>query len=266
MNNSPISLIITGAAGRMGKAITNLALEDDNFNLVALVERTDHTSSLSALFCPVYDNVENAFKDFAHINAVVIDFTAPENTMNVAKAAAEFGIAHVIGTTGLNDEQKAELATYATKNKVFFSPNMSVGINVILKVLPELVKMLGDEYDIEMVELHHNKKKDSPSGTAIRLAESLADAKEWKLNEVANYHREGIIGERPQKEIGVQTIRGGDVVGVHTMYFMGPGERIELTHQAHSRENFAKGALRAAKWIANQNSGKLYSMEDVLKV
>lgn len=142
---------------------------------------------------------------------------------------------------------------------------MSVGVNVLLELLPELVQMLGPDYDLEMVELHHNRKKDSPSGTALRLAESLASARDWDLKDVACYHREGIIGERPKKEIGVQAIRGGDVVGVHTVYFMGPGERIEVTHHAHSRENFAQGALRAASWLPGQPGGKVYAMGDILK-
>ena len=127
-----------------------------------------------------------------------------------------------------------------------------------------VARMLGEQHDVEMVELHHSRKKDSPSGTALKLAECLAEAKGWNLPEVACYHREGIIGERPHKEIGLQTLRGGDVVGGHTVYFMGPGERIEVTHQAHSRENFAGGALRAARWLAGQKPGKLYSMRDVL--
>ena len=147
---------------------------------------------------------------------------------------------------------------------MLWAPNMSVGINVLLRVLPELVRLLGENYDMEMVELHHKMKKDAPSGTAIKLAQCLAEARKWDLDAVGRYCRQGIIGERPQEEIGVQTIRGGDVTGVHTVYFMGPGERVEVTHQAHSRENFAQGALRAAKWLADKQPGQLYSMADVL--
>jgi len=137
-------------------------------------------------------------------------------------------------------------------------------VHALTKNLPELINILGEEYDLEMVELNHNKKKDSPSGTAMRLAECLAKAKNWDLDAVANYHREGMIGERPKEEIGIQTIRGGDVVGVHTVYAMGPGERIEVTHHAHSRETFAAGALRAAYWLAGREAGKLYSMSDMI--
>ncbi len=258
-------IIVAGAGGRMGTTIVNLILENSDLELIAVLERESQLSKISHLPCPAFSNPEEAFKAFQNSDVVVIDFTSPENTMNLAKLATTYKVSHVIGTTGLDEEQKQTLENLAKDNKIFFSPNMSVGINVLLKVLPELTRLLGDNYDVEMVELHHNKKKDSPSGTALRLAECLADAKEWDLNEVANYHREGIIGERPKKEIGVQTIRGGDVVGVHTMYFMGPGERIEVTHQAHSRENFAQGSLRAARWIISQNTGKLYDMSHVLE-
>ncbi len=257
-------VIVAGASGRMGATIINLIMENQQLELVAALDRPSQLEKLASLSCPIFSDVEEAFSAFANQNAVVIDFTSPENTMQVSKIAEKYKIAHIIGTTGINDEEKMILAEYAKTNKVFLSPNMSVGVNVLLKILPELTKLLGEAYDVEMVELHHNKKKDSPSGTAIRLAECLAEAKGWDLPEVANYHREGIIGERPKNEIGVQTIRGGDVVGVHTMYFMGPGERIEVTHQAHSRENFAQGALRAALWIGNQECGKLYDMNDVL--
>ncbi len=262
MQNTKV--IVAGASGRMGTTIVNFVTANPQCELIAALDRESQLSKLSSLDCPIFSDIESAFKEFANQNAVVIDFTSPENTMQLAKFADKYKISHVIGTTGISQEDKNILQEYAKTNKVFLSPNMSVGINVLLRILPQLTKLLGENYDIEMVELHHNKKKDSPSGTALRLAECLAQAKDWELDEVANYHREGIIGERPQKEIGVQTIRGGDVVGVHTMYFMGPGERIELTHQAHSRENFAQGALRAALWINDKKAGKLYDMNDVL--
>ena len=258
-----IKIIITGAAGRMGSTLVNLILESNDLELVGLIERKETLDKLSHLGIRKSTSIEEIFKENANTNVVVIDFTSPENTINTAYLAEKYKIAHVIGTTGLSADQKEILTTLSQTNKIFFSPNMSIGINVLLKVLPQLTKMLGMDYDVEMVELHHNKKKDSPSGTALRLAECLADAKNWKLDEVANYHREGIIGERPKEEIGIQTIRGGDVVGVHTMYFMGAGERIEVTHQAHSRENFAQGALRAAKWINAQPLGKLYEILDM---
>ena len=195
--------------------------------------------------------------------AVVVDFTAPEVSLATARSVAKFGAAHVIGTTGFTNEQKQELAKLAESCRMFWAPNMSIGVNVLLKVLPELTRALGEKYDIEMVELHHNRKKDSPSGTALRLGECLAEARGWDLNDVRCSARDGIIGERPKAQIGIQAIRGGDVVGVHTVYFMGPGERIEVTHQAHSRETFAQGALRAAAWLCGQQPGRLYGMQDI---
>ena len=257
-----LSVVVMGASGRMGTTIANLALEQ-GLSLAAVVERPEKLGALAHWGCLSGSDPEIVFPQVP--GAVVIDFTAPEASLCNARCAAKNGNPIVIGTTGFTAEQKEELDAIAKTGAVFWSPNMSVGVNVLLELLPELVQMLGPDYDLEMVELHHNRKKDSPSGTALRLAECLASARDWKLEEVGCYHREGIIGERPKKEIGVQTIRGGDVVGVHTVYFMGPGERIEVTHQAHSRENFAQGALRAAIWMANQKAGKVYAMSDILK-
>ena len=255
------SIVVTGAFGRMGKTISELVRTDDSCVLAGLLERGDLLGKLGPQDCPVGAVAVDVLPKAP--GAVVIDFTAPEASLATARVAAELGNPMVIGTTGLNEDQKAELAALAKQTPLFWAPNMSIGVNVLLKVLPELTRLLGEQYDVEMVELHHNRKKDSPSGTALKLAECLANAKDWNLPDVACYHREGIIGERPKKEIGVQTIRGGDVVGVHTVYFMGPGERIEVTHQAHSRETFAQGAIRAAKWLQKQPAGKLYGMQDI---
>ena len=254
------SLVIMGATGRMGSTIANLALEQ-GMTLAAVLERPEKVAELKHWGCLTGSDPEQVLPQVP--GAVIIDFTAPEATMHTARCAARFGNPMVIGTTGLNADQKKEVDVLAQSTPLFWSANMSLGVNVLLELLPDLVKMLGPDYDLEMVELHHNRKKDSPSGTALRLAECLAEARDWKLEDVGCYHREGIIGERPKKEIGVQAIRGGDVVGVHTVYFMGPGERIEVTHQAHSRENFAQGALQAARWLPTQTSGKVYSMKDI---
>ncbi len=260
-NKMATSVIISGACGRMGKTLVELVLANDEFELVGLLEHADYAHLVPKYDCLVSSKAEEMFSKLG--GAVVIDFTSPESSLSMAKLAAEHGVLMVIGTTGFTEEQKAELANYAKRTPIFWAPNMSIGVNVLLKVLPELTQMLGEDYDIDMVELHHNKKKDSPSGTALKLAECLAEARNWDLGEVACYHREGIIGERPKKELGIQTIRGGDIVGVHTMYFMGAGERIEVTHQAHSRETFAQGALRAAKWLVNQNAGVVYNMQNI---
>lgn len=254
-------LIIMGAAGRMGRTIAALAGDDAQYAVAALVDRAEALPGLRDAADIVTDNLKTALDQCP--DAVIIDFTAPAVSMETARTAAASGHAVVIGTTGLTAEQKAELAELAQRTPLFWSSNMSVGINVLYKVLPELTRALGDKYDIEMVELHHNRKKDSPSGTALSLGECLAEARGWQLPEVRCSARDGIIGERPKAQIGIQAIRGGDVVGVHTVYFMGPGERIEVTHQAHSRDTFAQGALRAAAWLRGRCAGRLYGMQDI---
>ncbi|MCC8193297.1 MAG: 4-hydroxy-tetrahydrodipicolinate reductase [Deltaproteobacteria bacterium] len=256
-------IIVMGAAGRMGTTVTRLVREDPS---LALAGRVDLASRLDELApveeCTDSDDVRVVL-DHAG-KAVIIDFTAPAYSVATAKIAADKGAAQVIGTTGFSELELAELKHCAAKTPIFWSPNMSVGVNVLLKILPELARLLGEDYDMEMVEIHHNKKKDSPSGTALRLAEAMVAARGWDLNDTARCQREGLVGERPHKEMGLLAVRGGDVVGVHTAYFLGHGERIEVTHHAHSRENFAQGALRAAKWLAGRKAGKLYSMEDML--
>ena len=257
-----ISVIVMGAAGRMGQSLVRALRADASFSLMGVVECEEKMAEIASCGCRVAMDVSVLLRD--EPKAVILDFTAPLSSLATARAAARTGASHVIGTTGFSGEEKAELAKIAEKTPLFWSPNMSVGINVLLKLLPDLTRLLGPGYDIEIMEIHHNQKKDAPSGTALRLAECLAEARNWSLAESACCRREGVIGERPVKQIGMQTLRGGDVVGVHTVYFMGPGERIELTHQAHSRENFTDGALRAASWMHGRAPGKLYSMQDML--
>ena len=250
-------IVIIGAAGRMGRTIRRLAEEEGNFIIAGLVDREESLASLQEGAIPVGRSL-----GAQAAGAVAIDFTAPEASMATAAMAAEMSVPLVIGTTGFSEAQKAELLALAQKTPLFWSANMSVGINVLMRFLPELARALGPAYDMEMVEIHHGRKKDAPSGTALALGEKLAESRGWELSEVRCSARDGIIGARPQKEIGIQAVRGGDVVGVHTVYFLGPGERIEVTHQAHSRENFAGGALRAARWLCGRKPGRLYSMED----
>lgn len=259
-----VNIVLTGANGRMGQMIYSLLKADSRFNVAALVAQSSELVEVKERTgFEAFDNLDKALEGLD--NPVIIDFTSPAASLEFARIAARRGAAHVIGTTGLDESQKAELAELAKQTRILWSPNMSLGVNVLLKLLPELTRMLGENYDVDVLEIHHNKKKDSPSGTALRLAEALAEGKGWDLKDSACYHREGIIGERPKKEIGLQTLRGGDVVGVHTIYFMGPGERIEVTHQAHSRENFAQGAIRAARWLSGRKPGKLYSINDILE-
>jgi 4-hydroxy-tetrahydrodipicolinate reductase len=196
---------------------------------------------------------------------VVIDFSAPEATLAHSRAVADHRRAMVIGTTGLNEAQLQELRSLAGRVPCVFSPNMSVGVNLIYKVIGEMARTLGDDYDIEVIEAHHRLKKDAPSGTALKIADVLARAVNRELDEVGVYARKGLIGERKNKEIGIQTIRAGDIVGDHTVLFGGMGERIEVTHRASSRDTFARGALRAAQWVVKQPAG-LYDMMDVLNL
>ena len=257
------SVIIFGAAGRMGNTLCTLATNMEKYSLAGIVD-TAFATQKSTWACPAAASLPELIPQVAEKRPVIIDFSAPAASVENARIAAAHNIPLVIGTTGLSEEHKTSLDQYAAATPLFWSPNMSLGVNVLLRVLPQLVRLLGEDYDLEIMEIHHNRKKDSPSGTALRLAECLAEARDWNLTDTACYHREGIIGERPKKEIGLQTLRGGDVVGVHTVYCLGPGERIEINHQAHSRENFAQGALRAAAWLREQKPGVLYSMADML--
>ena len=169
----------------------------------------------------------------------------------------------MIGTTGLTNEERDAVRDLPRTAPVLLAPNMSVGVNVLFKVLADVSRILGDDYDVEIVEAHHNQKKDAPSGTAVRMAQIIAESLRRDLDAVAVYERKGMIGARPPKEIGIQTLRAGDIVGEHNVLFGGMGERLEFIHRAHSRDNFARGALRAAKWIAGRKAG-FYDMQDVL--
>jgi len=207
--------------------------------------------------------IEEGFEAVVDKGDVIIDFTFHKATMEFARIASAHKRAMVIGTTGLSAENLEELKALSVTFPCVQAPNMAVGVNVLFKLAAKTASVLGDEYNIEIVELHHNKKKDAPSGTALKLAEMAASGVNRDLEKVGVYERKGIIGERTVEEIGVQTVRGGDIVGEHTIYFAGPGERIEITHRAHSRDNFAQGAAKAAAWVADKEPG-MYNMFDVL--
>ncbi len=254
-------IIVAGARGRMGSAITELARQDREISLRAVLEHPQRLQELEYLECAKEQDVEKVVSESA--GAVIIDFTAPDVTMQNLQAAEAKGNPLVIGTTGFSQQQQEELNQAARHLPIFMAPNMGVGINVLLQFLPKLAELLGPDYDVEISEIHHKYKKDAPSGTAVRLGQVLGQSKGWEEEDFLRYSREGIIGERPKKEIGVQTLRGGDVVGEHTVHFFGPGERIDVTHRVHSRNTFAQGAIRAAKWIRSKNPGKIYSMSDL---
>lgn len=260
MNQDITKIILVGANGRMGRAIRNLIDSMPGYILSGAVENSAFMGELGNLNCPVADNLEQILQQ---AEGVIIDFTQPNVAMNSARIASAHKKPVVIGTTGLSRTQKEELEKLAEKSPILCSSNMSIGVNVLLQFLPRLAKNLGPDYDVEIVEIHHGRKKDSPSGTALMMGEELARARDWDFQTCKKTCREGIVGERPKEQIGIQAVRGGDVAGVHTVYFLGPGERIEVTHQAHTRENFAMGALTAAKWLRNQNAGKLYTVQDI---
>jgi 4-hydroxy-tetrahydrodipicolinate reductase len=193
----------------------------------------------------------------------VIDFSSPESTMDTLNLAAKLGKAVVIGTTGFSPEQKKEIQDLCRKIRCVMAPNMSIGVNVLFKMVYDMAKILGDAYDVEIVEAHHKFKKDAPSGTAVRISEIIADSLGRDLGEVGVYGRKGITPGRSPKEIGIHTVRAGDIVGDHRVMFGGMGETLEISHHAQSRETFARGSIRAAQWVVSQPPG-LYDMQDVL--
>jgi 4-hydroxy-tetrahydrodipicolinate reductase len=255
-----LGIVVTGAAGRMGAALIAAVRDSPDLRLAAVTERLgNRLVGQTVESAPVYASLAEAL-DGAR---AVIDFTTAEASMAHAKVCAARGVALVLGTTGLSAEQKGEIAVLAKQTAIVMAPNMSVGVNVLFRIAAEVAQVLGEEYDVEIVETHHRLKKDAPSGTALRLAEVVADALQLDPAKDLVKSRDGNIGERPRRVIGVQTLRGGDVVGDHTVFYLGQGERIELTHKATSRGNFAQGALRAARWVVRQPPG-LYDMQDVL--
>jgi 4-hydroxy-tetrahydrodipicolinate reductase len=263
-----IKAIVTGAAGRMGSRISNILSTTEGFALGGALEKKGHAqvgqdaggpAGIPATGVKITDDLSAALAG----GDVLIDFTFPEASMGHIKACAALGKPMVIGSTGFSKDQLTEVATLVAKAPCVLSPNMSVGVNVCFKVLADLAKILGPEFDPEIVEWHHRLKKDAPSGTAVRMGEVVAKALGRDYQKAARYHREGMTGVRTNEEIGMQTVRGGDIVGEHTVYFIGMGERIELTHRAHTRDMFARGAVRAARWIVGKRPG-LYDMQDVL--
>jgi 4-hydroxy-tetrahydrodipicolinate reductase len=207
--------------------------------------------------------VENDLQRCLNDGDVVIDFTNHTASMEHLKTVAAHCKSIVIGTTGFSGEEQDQIKDLSRGAKCVLSPNMSVGVNIMFNVIASVARILGHDYDMEIVEAHHRLKKDAPSGTALKMARILAGSVGRDLNKTAVYHREGMIGERTREEIGVQTVRAGDIVGEHTVMFAGVGERLEITHRAHNRDNFARGAIMAAKWLVRQPCG-LYDMGDVL--
>src|SRR5210317_295146 len=261
-------VIIAGAGGRMGRRIGYMVNEHPELQVAAGFERPENPGvgkDLGELggYGANGVKVANDLEKVIEKGDVIIDFTFHEATMKIARQAAEKNKAMVIGTTGLSQENLQELAELCKNFPCVQAPNMAVGVNVLFKLAAKVASILGNDYDMEIVEAHHRMKKDAPSGTAMKLGEVMAQAVGRDIDNVGVFARHGIIGERTDKEIGLQTIRAGDIVGEHTVYFAGAGERLELTHRAHSRDNFARGATLAADWVVKQPNG-MYTMFDVL--
>ncbi len=263
-----VRIAVAGAAGKMGGRIIHVVVNSDQAELAAALEAPGHPAvgRPVAEVCGVPGASGNVGDDpeAAAQNAdVLISFTAPEASLQHAQACRKHHKALVVGTTGFDPQQRQELEAAAQDIPLLVAPNMSVAMNLMFKLVGMVARVLGEDYALELVEAHHDQKKDAPSGTAVKLLEELAHARGWKLEEVCTHGRQGLVGARPKHEIGVSVIRGGDIVGDHTVLYIGHGERLEITHRAHSRDTFAHGALRAALWLARRQPG-LYDMQDVL--
>ncbi len=263
-----LKVIVSGVAGKMGSTILRRVLMDSSMKLSGALEEKNHPwigkdagnvigfEKTGVIITEANDSLSGD---------VIIDFTTKLATLALLNVAVKNKMAMVIGTTGLDDEDKKKILESSKTIPIVFSPNMSIGINILYLLLMKAVELLGDEYDAEVIEVHHRYKKDAPSGTALALAEVIARTMGTDLKRAGVFARKGMIGERKKGEIGIQTVRAGDIVGEHTVLFATEGERIEFTHRATSRDNFARGAIRAAKWVVHQKPG-LYSMQDVLGI
>lgn len=261
-------LAITGAAGRMGRTLAQAIAAQDSVELTAAFERDGAAeigsdagaiAGIGNLGVSISNDIEKACGQFD----VLIDFTIADATEKHIEICRAAGKKLIVGTTGLSESQRAALYAAGEDIAIVFAPNYSVGVNVAFKLAATAAGILGDDYDVEIIEAHHRFKVDAPSGTALGLGEAVAGALGRDLAKVARHGREGITGERDDKTIGFHAIRGGDIVGEHTVVFAGMGERIELTHRSQSRMNFAVGAVRAASWIADYDRG-VFTMQDVL--
>jgi 4-hydroxy-tetrahydrodipicolinate reductase len=263
-----IRIAVAGAAGRMGRTILEVCRDTEGVSIGAAIEHPDspvlgtdagEMAGIGAQGVTVVPDIREVFDDFD----VLIDFTLAEAVLANVKSCRGAGKRMVIGTTGLDAAQKAAIESAAGDIAVVFTPNMSIGVNLVFKLTQLAARIIGADTDIEIIEAHHNQKKDAPSGTAVRLGEIIASELGRDLKDCAVYGREGHTGVRDPRAIGFETIRAGDIVGEHTVMFASSGERVEITHKASSRKTFANGAVRAARWIMDREPG-LYDMQDVL--
>jgi 4-hydroxy-tetrahydrodipicolinate reductase len=264
---SKIKVVIAGCTGRMGKVLLECVEQSNDFTLHAALEHeemfvgTDASTFGGKKDVLITSSIETALRGAD----VLIDFTRPEGTLHHLEVCQQLGVNIVVGTTGFSAQQKAALGAAAQKIGVVFAPNMSVGVNLVFKLLETASRVLSHGYDIEIIEAHHRHKVDAPSGTALGLGEVVARTLGRDLDKCAVYGREGVTGERDPSTIGFATVRGGDIVGDHTVLYAGIGERIEITHKASSRATFALGALRAARFLKANPAG-MYDMQDVLSL
>ena len=265
-NPVSIRIVVAGAGGRMGGRIIHQIVSSDDLSLSGALERegfeglggdAGRRAGCGELGVGLTSDSSSLSGD------VLVSFAIPEASVAHVRLAAEKGMAAVVGTTGFSDAQREEIAGFGERIACVVAPNMSVGVNVTFRLIEEAARLLGDAYDVEVMEVHHNQKVDAPSGTAVRMGEILSNVTGKKYPEDAVFHREGHTGIRPEGVIGMQTLRGGDVPGEHTVYFFGMGERVEITHRAGSRDNFAAGAVRAVRWVAKKSPG-VYGMAEVL--
>ena len=261
-------IIVDGACGRMGKIIIQGVVQQDDMQIVGAIEYPEHSqigqdagevAGVGTLGVPVSRDLPAILDQ----GDVVIEFTTPSATLEHLREVVDAGKRMVIATTGYTEEELAQVRELAAQISCVMAPNMSLGINVLLQAIQVVAKALGDDYEVEVIEAHHIHKADAPSGTALRIAEVLAETLGRNLPEVGVYGRHGMIGERPKKEIGIHAIRGGDIAGDHTVLFAGVGERLEITHRAATPEAFARGAIRAARWVMDAPKG-LHDIGEVL--
>jgi 4-hydroxy-tetrahydrodipicolinate reductase len=263
-----LKLAIAGASGRMGRMLIEAALAQPDATVTAAFDRS--YSAATGHDCAEFLGRSTGVQVVSDLSSVgsadvLIDFTRPEATLAHLKACTSAGVNMVIGTTGFDAAGKQAIADAAQRIAIVFAPNMGVGVNVMLKLLDQAARALNADYDVEIIEAHHKHKVDAPSGTALKMGEVIAEARGQKLQDVAVYAREGVVGERKAGSIGFASIRGGDVIGDHTVLFAGVGERIEITHKASSRMTYALGSMRAARFLAGRRTG-LYDMFDVLGI
>jgi len=255
-----IKIVVCGALGRMGRRIVELSRSEKDIKLVGAVEAKGH----QGVGLVVSENVEltDSIEKVIQTCDVLVDFTQPDSAVANVEAAYKAKKAVVVGTTGFSGEQRKALGLFTKEIPCVIAPNMSLGVNLLFSLVVEVARVLSG-YDIEIIETHHRQKKDAPSGTAMEIARKICDVYGWNIDGVVKYGRKGMVGVRKPKEIGIHSIRSGDVIGEHQVMFAGNNERIELVHRAHSRDAFARGALVAAKWIVGCKPG-WYDMSDVL--